>query len=83
MDKEIDNWLKDADGVVIECEEDEITPYTLVSITRFYEKSGKHLASGQRSVLLKEAFNIEKRQIVKGQKLIDYLNSRIGKKEFD
>ena len=47
MDKEIDDWLKDADGVVIECEEDEITPYTLVSITPFYEKSGER--TGRRA----------------------------------
>lgn len=83
MNKEIEEWLKDADGVVIECEEEDITPHTLVSITPFYEKSGKHQAEGQRTILLKEAFKIERRQIVKGQKLIDYLSSRIGKKEFD
>lgn len=79
-----EDWLKDADGVVIECEDGgNIDPYTLVSVTPLYTRAGVHLAGGQRHILLKEALKINKRQIAKGQKLIDYLNSRIGKKVFD
>ena len=78
-----EDWLKEADGIVIECEEDEINPYTLVSVTPFYEKRMAQGTGGQRTMLLKEALNIDKRQITKGEKLISYLQSRIGKKIFD
>ena len=83
MNKEVEEWLKDADGIVIECEEDNISPNTLVSITPMYVRVGKHSASGQRNVTLEEALKIDKKQIAKGENLISYLNSRIGKKIFD
>jgi len=79
-----EDWLKDADGIVIECEEDEINPHTLVSVTPLYMEGKRHTGDGgQRNMTLQEAFKIQKRQIVKGQRLLDYLKTRIGKKEFD
>ncbi|MBS3091765.1 hypothetical protein J4217_04955 [Candidatus Pacearchaeota archaeon] len=77
------DWLKEADAIVIECEEEEITPYTLVLVSPFNTKTQEHLVNVRREMLLNEALNIPKRQIAKGQKLIDYLSSRIGKKIFD
>ena len=80
---EIRYWLKEADGIVIECEEENINPYTLVSVTPLVMEGKKSSSGGQRTMTLQEAFKIPKRQVIKGQKLIDYLKTRIGKKEFD
>ncbi len=80
---EIEDWLKNANGIVIECEEDNIDPYTLVSVTRLYIEGKTSSGSGQRSMTLQEALKINKRQIAKGDKLIAYFNSRKGKEIFD
>jgi len=81
--EESNDWLKEADGIVIECEEEEINPYTLVSVTPFYTKKADSSVDGPRNMTLQEALNIKKRQIAKGENLIAYLHSRIGKKIFD
>ena len=84
MVETIEDWLKDADGVVIECEEGgDINPHTLVSVTPLYAEGKNGSASGQRDITLKEALKINKKQIAKGDKLIAFLNSRVGKKIFD
>jgi len=83
---EKDDWLNGADGIVIECEEDNITPYTLISVTPLYLKGVKipKGSEGQRTMMLKEALKINKRLVVKNSpKLIDYLQTRIGKDVFD
>jgi len=83
---EKDDWLKGADGIVIECEEDEITPYTLISVTPLYIEGVKipKGSGGQRTMMLKEALKINKKFVVKNSpKLIDYLKTRIGKDIFD
>ena len=79
----IEDWLKDADGIVIECEEDDINPHTLVSVTPSYVEGTTSSGGGQRTMTLQEALKINKKQIAKGDKFIAYLNSRIGKKIFD
>lgn len=78
-----EDWLKDADGIVIECEEDDINPHTLVSVTPTYMEGTKSSGGGQRIMTLQEALKINKKQIAKGDKFIAYLNSWIGKKIFD
>ena len=83
MTETTEDWLKDVDGIVIECEEDNINPYTLVSVTPLYMKGKTGSAKGQRNMTLEEAFKIDKKQIARGVKLLEYLKSRIGKKVFD
>ncbi|MBU2616967.1 MAG: hypothetical protein KKB79_03245 [Nanoarchaeota archaeon] len=78
-----EDWLKEADAVVIECEEEDISPHTLVLVRPFNTKTQELLANIGKQMTLQEAFKIEKRQIAKGDNLISYLQSRIGKKEFD
>ena len=78
-----EDWLKEADAIIIECEEEYINPHTLVSVSSYNTKTKEHLINVRKSMTLQEAFKINKRQIAKGDKLIAYLNSRIGKKEFD
>lgn len=79
-EKEKNEWLDEADAIVIECEEANINPHSLASITPFYDKTIPKIKGGQKIMTLKEAFAINKRQIAKGQNLIDYLKTRIGKK---
>jgi len=84
MVKEVETWLEDVEVIVIECEEKgDIDAYTLVSVTPLYMEGEDGSASGQRQMLLKEALKINKRQVIKGQKLRDYLNSGVGKSLFD
>ena len=81
-----EDWLKGADGIVIECEEDDITPYTLISVTPLYIEGVKipKGSEGQKTMILKEALKINKRLVVKNSpKLMDYLKTRIGKDIFD
>ena len=78
-----EDWLKEADAIIIECEEDNISPHTLVSVSPFNTKTNEHLISEIKSMTLQEALKIDKKQILRGDKLINYLKSRIGKKEFD
>ena len=66
----------------IECQEDIINEYTLVNITPFNTKTNELLIDHKEEMLLKEALKINKRQIAKGNNLINYLKSRIGKKIF-
>ncbi len=81
---ETEDWLKDADGVVIECElEEDINPYTLVLVVPLYTQTPENPSNITKSMTLQEALKIDKRQVAKGDKLIAYLNSRIGKKPFD
>ncbi len=78
----IKEWLKEADAIIIECEEDTISPHTLVSVSPYNTKTKENLINLRKNMTLKEAFKINERQIVKGNRLIAYLKSRIGKKEF-
>ena len=78
-----EDWLKEADAIVIECQEDSINEFTLVQVMPFNTKTNELLINYKKEMILKEAFKIKKRQIVKGDKLIAYLKSRLGKKEFD
>ncbi len=78
-----EDWLKEVDGIVIECEEDDINPHTLVYVAPFYTKTPKNSSNITKSMTLQEALKINKRQIVKGDNLINYLKTRIGKKIFD
>ena len=78
-----EDWLKKADAIVIECQEDSITEFTLVHVMPFNTQTQEILIDHREEMLLKEALKIKKRQIAKGEKLISYLNSRIGKKIFD
>ena len=75
-----EDWLKEADAIVIECQEDSINEYTLVHVMPFNTKTNELLIDRREEMLLKEALKINKRQIAKGDKLIDYLGSQIGKK---
>ena len=77
------DWLKETDAVIIECEEDEINPYTLVSVSPFNTETNEWLKFEKESMTLKEALKINKRQIIHNDKLKEYLKTRIGKKIFD
>jgi len=82
----VDNWLKGAEGIVIECEEEDITPYTLVLVTPLYEKRAKSSkgSGGQRTMMLNEVLKIKGRVVVKNSpKLLEYIQTRIGKEMFD
>jgi len=83
---EIDNWLKGSDGIVIECDEDEINQYTLILVTPLCEvgiKSQKR-SGGQRTMILKEVMKIKGKLIVKNSpKLLKYIQTRMGKEMFD
>ena len=82
--KTAEAWLKDADKVMIESEEDgKINPNTLVSITPVYLEGRSGSASGQKFMPLKEAEKIKKEQIVKGKKLMDYYQAIIDKKKLN
>jgi hypothetical protein len=81
-----DNWLDGADGIVIECEEEDITPYTLILVTPLYSKGEKSPkgSGGQRTMVLKEAMEIKGKLIVKNSpKLLEYIQTRMGKRMFD
>lgn len=78
-----EDWLKEADAIVIECEEDDITPYTLVSVSPFNTKTQEHLINMTKNMTLEEALKINKRQIVHSDNLLAYLKTRMGKKIFD
>ena len=81
-----DNWLKNAEGIVMECGEEEITPYTLVLVTPLYMQGAKSPrgSEGQKTMLLKEAMEIKGRLVVKNSpKLLEYIQTRMGKKMFD
>ena len=78
-----EDWLKEADVIVIECQEDEISEFTLVHVMPFNTKTQELLINHRKEMLLKEALKIKKRQIAKGDNLINYLKRRIGKKMFD
>lgn len=83
---ETDNWLKGADGIVMECEEDDITPYTLVLVTPLYTEGTKSPrgSGGQRTMILKEAMKIKGRLVIKNSpKLLEYIQTRMGKGMFD
>lgn len=77
------DWLNEADAVVIECQEDDINEHTLVNVTPFNTKTQELLINYREEMLLKEALKINKRQIAKGDNLINYLKTKIGKKIFD
>ena len=77
-----EGWLKQADAIMIECQEDSINEYILVHVMPFNTKTNELLINDRKEMLLKEALDIKKRQIAKGDKLINYLKSRIGKKIF-
>jgi hypothetical protein len=82
----VDNWLKDTEGIVIECEEDEITPYTSILVTPLYKEGVKSPkgSDGQRTMILKEIMKIKGRLIVKNSpKLLEYIQTRMGKEMFD
>lgn len=77
------NWLKEADAIIIECEEDDINPHTLVSVSPFNTKTNEWLKFEKENMTLQEALKINKKQIVHSNKLIEYLKTRMGKKIFD
>jgi hypothetical protein len=78
-----EDWLKESDTIVIECQEDSVNEYTLVEVMPFDTKTNELLIDHKEIMLLKEALKINKRQIAKGNKLIEYLRSRLGKRIFD
>ena len=83
---EADDWLKGADGIVIECEEDDITLYSLVLVTPLYTEGAKSPRGngGQRTMTLQEASKIKGRLVVKNSpKLLEYIQTRMGKGMFD
>lgn len=77
------DWLKEADAIIIECDEDDISPHTLVSVSPYNTKTKEWLKFQKESMTLQEALKLDKKQIAHSNKLIEYLNSRIGKKIFD
>jgi len=81
-----DNWLNGAEGIVIECDENDITPYTLVLVTPLYMEGAKSPkgSGGQRTMTLKEVMEIKGKLIIKNSpKLLEYIQTRMGKGMFD
>ena len=79
MNERTKNWLKNADAVIIECNEDNINDCSLVSVSPYNTQKSEWLINTKREMLLKEAEKIKKRQIVKGKNLIKYYQSQIKK----
>ena len=72
------DWLKETDAVVIECEEDEISPHTIVLVRPFNTKTQEFLVNKGKEMTLQESLKIDKRQIVKGAQRPQRLQGSAG-----
>lgn len=75
-----EDWLKKSDAIIIECDDDVVNEYSLVSISPYNTKTKEWLINSKKEVILKEAEKIKKRQIVKGDNLKKYYQSQLKNK---
>ena len=74
------DWIDKSDAIMIECDEDVIDELSLVFVSPYNTKTKAWPINLKRTMLLKEAEKINKKQIVKGDNLIKYYQSKIDKK---